>query len=202
MKHLVFDRMEECGEAEIRRLLPLVSAQRREKALLFKHAFGRYACLKTYEMLQTLLFENRLIPKKETELVFQELAHGKPVLRDFPDIHFNISHCKNAFAVIVSKNPVGIDIESFRPCKSALLQRTMNAGETADILASDMPERRFTEYWTRKEAVLKLRGCGIAGDLHTVLHGKEFIETHVNEEKRYAFSIASDYLPQNPVSLS
>ena len=201
MRLAVFDRMEECGDAEIRRLLPSVSAQRREKALGYKHDFGRFACLKTYEMLQNLLFESRLIPDKGMELVFRELEHGKPVLRDFPDLHFNISHCRNALAVVVSENPVGIDIEAFRPFSEAVLRRTMNAKEAADILAAGDSSLRFTEYWTRKEAVLKLRGCGITEDLHHVLEGKEATETHVTEEKRYVFTLASDYLSPNSVSL-
>jgi phosphopantetheinyl transferase len=40
-----------------------------------------------------------------------------------------------------------------------------------------------------KEAVLKLSGEGISKDLKTVLTGQEQIETQVNMEKNYIYSI-------------
>jgi phosphopantetheinyl transferase len=40
-----------------------------------------------------------------------------------------------------------------------------------------------------KEAVLKLSGEGISKDLKTVLTGQEQIETKVNMEKNYVYSI-------------
>ena len=45
--------------------------------------------------------------------------------------------------------------------------------------------------WTKKEAVVKLRGTGIIDDLHHVLDGVGYrLETHLNREKRYAWSVA------------
>ena len=55
MLYQIFDDMTQCSEQEVARLLPLVSAQRREQALRFTHLFGQYCCLKSYEMLQQLL---------------------------------------------------------------------------------------------------------------------------------------------------
>jgi phosphopantetheinyl transferase len=49
----------------------------------------------------------------------------------------------------------------------------------------------FTRYWTKKEAVVKLRGTGIIDDLHQVLDGEGYrLETYTNREKRYAWSVA------------
>ena len=45
MKVLVFDHMDQCTEAGVQRMLPLVSQQRREQALKYKHTFGQYCCL-------------------------------------------------------------------------------------------------------------------------------------------------------------
>lgn len=178
----IFDRMEECTEAEIQRLLPLVSAQRREQALKFRHTFGRFACLKTYEMLMQMTGLDALD--------FSLSEKGKPFLRDHPEVYFNISHCKNGLAVVVNSQPVGIDIESFRPADDALIEYCMNPEEAAAIKQSAKPAQAFSCFWTRKEAVLKLRGTGITGDLHHVLSGKEQTETFVNEGKKYVYSIA------------
>ena len=172
---------------EIQRLLPLVSDQRREQALAFKHLFGQFACLKSYVMLREILESMGL----SHPFFFSQNEHGKPFLADNPNIHFNLSHCKNGIIVAVSDRPIGVDIESYREVSDSLIRYTMNEEEQRIIAESDDPIRTFTEYWTKKEAVFKLRGTGITNDLHGLLNGDEQVETHVNPEKQYAYSIAT-----------
>ena len=183
---LIFDNMSVISEEEILRLLPMVSVERREEALRYKHLFGQFACLKSYVMLRELLEQRGLTHPFR----FGYNEHGKPFLMDYPEVHFNLSHCKNGIAVVVSDQPVGIDIESYRSVSDSLLRYTMNEEELQVIRESDDPIRTFTEYWTKKEAVFKLRGTGITHDLHGLLQGEEQVETHVNSEKRYVYSIA------------
>ena len=187
IKITIFDDMDQITEAEIQKLLPLVSDERREEALRYKHLFGQFACLKSYVMLRELL-EAMGCPHP---FRFEHNEHGKPFLADHPDIHFNLSHCKNGIAVAVSDAPIGIDIESYREPSDSLLRYTMNEEEHRIIMESDDPVRTFTEYWTKKEAVFKLRGTGITKGLHELLEGDEVVETHINPEKRYAYSIAT-----------
>ena len=54
MRFEIFDYMTECSEAEVQRLLPMVSEQRREQALRYKHTFGQYCCLKSWMMLSAM----------------------------------------------------------------------------------------------------------------------------------------------------
>ena len=182
----IFDDMSQITEEEILRLLPLVSDERREEALKYKHLFGQFACLKSYVMLREMLESLGLIHPFR----FGYNEHGKPFLMDHPDVHFNLSHCKNGIAVAVSDQPVGIDIESYRQVSDSLLRYTMNEQERDIIQHSDDPIRTFTEYWTKKEAVFKLRGTGITKGLHELLDGNERVETFVHTEKRYVYSVA------------
>ena len=130
------------------------------------------------------------------DLEFDFNEHGKPFLKHHPDIHFNLSHCKNGIAVAVDNDPIGIDIESFRNIDDALIRKTMNDSEIAIINASDDAVETFITYWTKKEAVLKLRGTGISTDLDQVLDGMGYrLETHINKEKRYVLSIAYSQVP-------
>jgi len=182
----IFDDMSQVTEAEVQRMLPLVDAQRREEALRYKHVFGQFACLKSWLMLKELL---KPLGIKDLKMDFNE--HGKPFLTHYPNIHFNLSHCKNGIAVVVDFAPVGIDIESFRKDNIALLRKTMNPTEAEWISTSPDPVETFTQFWTKKEAVVKLRGTGIIDDLHHVLDGEGYrLETHLNREKRYAWSVA------------
>ncbi len=182
----IFDDMSQVTEAEVQRMLPLVDGQRRIEALRYKHLFGQFACLKSWLMLQELLKTLGI-----SNLHFDFNEHGKPFLKHHPDIHFNLSHCKNGIAAVVDFAPVGIDIESFRKDNLSLVRKTMNPTEAEWIYASSEPVEVFTQYWTKKEAVVKLRGTGIIDDLHHVLDGKSYrLETHLNREKRYAWSVA------------
>ena len=182
----IFDDMTQITEAEVQQMLPLVDEQRRNEALRYRHLFGQFACLKSWLMLKELLMPMGI---KDLKMDYNE--HGKPYLTHHPEVHFNLSHCKNGIAVVVDFSPVGIDIESFRKDNIALVRKTMNPAEAEWIYSSSEPVEVFTQFWTKKEAVVKLRGTGIIDDLHHVLDGEGYrLETHFNREKRYAWSVA------------
>ena len=151
-------QIKDCSWDAVQAMLPLVSEQRRAQALQFKHAFGQYACLKSYLLLQDLLREHYGI---EGDLVFSYNEHGKPMLKEVSNIHFSISHCKEAIAVAVADRPVGIDVETLRMPSEALAEKVMDEGEKLRFDISDTPEDFFTALWTAKEAVMKCRGTGI-----------------------------------------
>ena len=151
-------QIKDCSWDAVQAMLPLVSEQRREQALQYKHAFGQYACLKSYLILQDLLREHYGI---EGDLVFSYNEHGKPMLKEVSNIHFSISHCKEAIAVAVADRPVGIDVETLRMPSEALAEKVMDKGEKLRFDISDTPEDFFTAIWTAKEAVMKCRGTGI-----------------------------------------
>lgn len=182
----LFDDMTLCTDAQVESMLSLVPEPRRSEALRFRHTFGRFACLKSYLMLAELLGTEFGVGKFRVEVG----EHGKPYLTDYPHIHFNISHCQKAIAVVVSDQPVGIDVESFRHFGNGLLDKTMNSAEKAEILASEVPEEVFAAYWTRKEAVFKLIGTGITDDLHGILTDNTVTHTDIYREKGYAVSVA------------
>lgn len=182
----IFDDMTQVTETEVQRMLLLVDEPRREEALRYKHLFGQFACLKSWLMLKELLKHLGI-----NDMEMDKNEHGKPYLIRYPEVHFNLSHCKNGIAVVVASSPVGIDIESFHRDNEALIRRTMNESEIEAIQASPNPTATFTQLWTQKEAVLKLRGTGIVNDLYCVLDGEGYrLESHIVAEKQYAWSVA------------
>ncbi|MBQ9474284.1 MAG: 4'-phosphopantetheinyl transferase superfamily protein [Bacteroidales bacterium] len=184
----IFHQMEQCCDAEVERLLPLASPERREKALAYRHLQGRYACLKSYAMLCDLLREAGAIAPDEKPL-FGYGPHEKPFLRELPGVEFSISHCAAAIAVAVSSQPVGIDVERFRTPSPSLLRYTMNEQEQRQIkTAAD-----FTELWTKKEALAKLTGLGLTSDLRDMLTHKSpdiILTSALFPEKDFAVTIA------------
>ena len=168
--------------------LPLLSEQRRQQALKFRHEQGRKTCAMAYLLLCQALRQEYGI----TELpVFEYGAHGKPFIVGRPDIHFNFSHCREAVICAVSDQPVGVDVESIREYKESLARYTMNDQELEQIARAERPDVEFIRLWTMKEAVLKLSGQGIIDDLKHVLTDTKTSEltTVVDPEVRYVYSI-------------
>ena len=166
--------------------LPLLSAQRREQALKFSHELGRKTCAAAYLLLREGLRREYGI---EEPPLFGYEPHGKPFLADHPDIHFNMSHCREAVLCVLSDRPVGADVESIGRHKDSLAAYTMSEAEREAIAASQRPDVEFTRLWTMKEALLKLTGEGLRSDMKSVLDNRKKIFTTVNEKKGYIYSV-------------
>ena len=202
MTYLLFDDMTQCTEQEVARLLPLVSEQRRQQALAYKHLISQFSCLKSYELLMQLLASSPYpIPNIQYPIAntpsFLYNEHGAPYIEGGP--YFSISHCKHGIAVVIGEKPIGIDIEYIRTAKPELVAHTMNEKEQAQIWAADSPDVAFTCLWTQKEAVLKMRGTGITSidGIKNTLVALEHVDlqTMVNINKQYAYSLASNLSP-------
>ena len=166
--------------------LPLLSEQRRQQCLKFKHELGRKTCAAAYLLLcQGLCREYGI----EEPPVFEYGEHGKPAIAGHPEICFNMSHCREAALCVLSDRPVGVDVESIRRYSESLARYTMNDREMQLILKARRPEVEFTRLWTLKEAVVKRSGEGIRNDMKHVLDGLKEAKTEINEKKSYVFSI-------------
>ena len=172
--------MTQCTEAEVQRMLPLVSAQRREQALRYKHTFGRFCCLKSWLMLQEEMktFNYQLS-------TFNYEKNGKPYVENGP--YFSISHCKTGIAVAIDDQPIGIDIEAIRHADQDLIERVMNEKERVG-----MDDRKFTRLWTQKEAVVKAQGTGIQSfeQLQTIRVQSTEYSVQTFENENYIVSLA------------
>jgi len=167
--------------------LPLLSEQRREQALKFKFALGRQTCAAVYLLLREGLEKEYGITEAP---VFEYGEHGKPSIVGHPEIHFNMSHCREAALCVLSHQPVGVDVESIREYRESLVRYTMSDAEVRQIEQATRPELEFIKLWTRKEAVLKLSGSGIIDDMKHVLEKTTSeLTTVVGPEARYVYSI-------------
>ena len=167
-----------------------LSEQRRQQVLQFKHEQGRRECVAAYLLLRQALKDEYGIMEPP---VFDYGEHGKPFIVDHPDIHFNMSHCREAAICVVSDRPVGVDIETVRNYHQSLVDYTMNADEVAQIVAAEQPSVAFIRLWTMKEAVLKLSGVGISNEIKDVLsmpHKK--YTTVVHPQQRYIYTVCQD----------
>ena len=178
---------EEIWDFDLEAALREISEQRREQALKFKFEQGQRLCVLAYQLLKQGLREVYGITENP---VFEYNEHDKPSIVGHPEIHFNLSHCKEAAACVVSDQPVGIDVESIREYKEPLAHYAMNDEEVRQIEASDNPAAAFIRLWTMKEATLKLIGTGISDDLRTAIDHERFLYMTVECEK-YIYTVCS-----------
>lgn len=168
--------------------LPLLSEQRREQCLKFKHELGRKTCAAAYLLLCEGLRKEYGI---EQPPVFEYGEHGKPAIMGHPEICFNMSHCREAAICVLSDKPVGVDIESIHRYSDSLARYTMSEAEMERIEHAERRDVEFIRLWTLKEAVLKHSGEGIRNDLKHVLDVLKDAKTVINEKKGYIFSVVS-----------
>lgn len=102
--------------------------------------------------------------------VLIEGAHGKPYLREYPQIQFNISHCMGLAVLGVGDCSVGIDVEYVRPYREPLLKRVLSEAELRQMEAAGEAGREelFFRFWTLKESYVKAVGCGITVPLQDI----------------------------------
>ena len=150
-------------EAQLQRDLQRLPQWRREKALRYRHFSGQAQCTLSYILLLEALDREYNITGLPT---FVENEHGKPSLQEYPDIHFNLSHCRSIVACAVDNAPVGIDVEDLGRYSECVARYCMNDDEMSQIGSSDLI---FTRLWTQKEAVFKLQGTGIRDNIKDIL---------------------------------
>lgn len=185
------DHIADLSEEQTERLINSLPEWRREQALRYKQLQGRKECAIGYvELLRGL--RERFDINEMPAFAYKE--HGKPYLKEHPDIHFSISHCKEAVGCFVSNRPCGLDIERIRAAKPDLVRHTMSPEEAEGIFSNPFPDVAFTRIWTQKEAVLKLKGTGIVDDLHSVLKPDKLqgieLQTIENPYMGYVYTIA------------
>lgn len=92
--------------------------------------------------------------------------YGKPFLKEFPNIHFSISHTKNICICVISNKEVGVDIQSVKYYPNVLKYFTNS--ELSIVNKSENKKVDFTRIWTKKESYLKMIGQGISYGLKNV----------------------------------
>ena len=144
----------------------------RARAARFVRARDRRRFARCRAALREIL--GRLLGEQPASLQFRAVARGKPELdlADLadggPPLRFNVSHSSNlAVIAVCRRHELGIDLEQIRPISEAerIVASFFSEAEQAEFATIDALARpmAFVRGWTRKEAILKGLGVGIAG---------------------------------------
>lgn len=136
-----------------------ISPERQKKALGFKSMRSKSLSVGAEVLLQKAVLKSFGISE---QLKIIKGEHGKPALRDHPNIHFNISHSGNFVACALSSQSVGVDIEQIGRVGVQLAKRFFHQEEVAWILAQPVEKQQLglCDLWSIKESYMKYIGKG------------------------------------------
>ncbi|OIJ88237.1 4'-phosphopantetheinyl transferase family protein [Streptomyces colonosanans] len=111
--------------------------------------------------------------------VWERDGRGRPLVVDPGGLHVSLSHAEAVVAAALSWDaPVGVDVERLRPLadRDALARTALSEAErqSVDELPEALRDAQVLRFWTRKEAVAKALGTGLATNLRgivTTTHG-------------------------------
>lgn len=169
----IHNNISDCSDEQYQNYLNLTPQWRRAKALQYKKLDNRMRSVLAFMLLQHSLREEYGIAEVP-EFVYNEF--GKPSFQNLP-IHFNLSHCKDAVACVVSEHNIGIDVESIVPYNPDVARRVCTASEIEALRCSSQKDMDFTILWTKKEAVAKFEGLGLSMDLKKLEMSKYRIDS-------------------------
>ncbi len=95
--------------------------------------------------------------------------YGKPYLKDYPHIHFNISHAGDIAICAISNQQIGADVEILKDFHTSIFRKVFTDEEKAfyDKMAvtEEKSKEWFFRFWTLKEARIKHAGLGLSMSL-------------------------------------
>ena len=143
-------------------MISLLSGDRYTKMQRLRSPINKKASVAAYLLLRIALMEVYGI---DEAVEFGYAKEGKPLLKDYPDIHFSLSHSKITAACAVSDVEVGVDVQYISPISDRVAKRVLTELEYTKFKESPAPDEFFCEIWTIKESYLKKTGQGIRFDL-------------------------------------
>jgi 4'-phosphopantetheinyl transferase len=128
-----------------------------------------------------------------TDCRIELLVHGKPVIANHPDVHFNLSHSKQYFLVGLSPEPIGVDIETERKITPNLAEKVFTEKEQKSLpsIEDSTYTQAFLRIWTKKESYTKALGTGYQG-LWNRIETAEIIDSFIWKtfsQEKFVFSV-------------
>lgn len=195
-----------------------LSPERQKKARNYRQEIDFVRTVCGDMLLRYALSQRSSSSLPEIPLHFTYNPYGKPLLSDYPEVSFNVSHSGNKVACAISDSWIGIDIEQISyDIDLSIADHYFHQKEIQIIHATDAPEsyHHFFRFWTAKESYLKCVGKGLGDPLNnfyvsddTIILENQITPYHIyfyDTLNNYALSVcsASSYTaPSLPVSVS
>lgn len=109
-----------------------------------------------------LYMKEEQFPEKFSDQILRA-ERGKPYFKEC-SIEFSVSHTSDLWVCLMDSEPVGVDVQVIRKCRSEQVARRYYTGEEQAYIRTE-GEQAFFQIWTRKEAYAKYTGRGLTEDI-------------------------------------
>lgn len=150
------------------RLLDLLDEQERQRHARFVRAEDRARFLVAHALARVVAAHHVAIAPRAVRYARKVATYEKPRFgAAASELQFSISHSGASVVVAISRAvPLGVDVERVGATgpDASLVASVLCATEQQAFMAMPSPARpgAFCRYWTRKEAILKATGDGLA----------------------------------------
>jgi 4'-phosphopantetheinyl transferase len=154
------------NERELTRLTSVLDSSELQRAARFRFPLHRSRFIVGRGRLRLILAQ--YLQCGPADIEFEYSAYGKPHLKNHL-LHFNLAHTEDRFILAICESPVGVDLELRRtiPDLDSLATQVFSSAELA-LWKTTRTLAAFLSLWTRKEALLKAIGLGIANHVKDV----------------------------------
>lgn len=180
-------------------------AWRRRRIDSMKHESGKALSLGVGVLLHKALTEMGV--EEPDEVSMNEFE--KPFYKEYPEIHFSLSHSGVMAMCAISDRPVGCDVEKIRERDLDIAKRFFTS-EEYDLIKSqktdELQTKMFFRIWTLKESFVKCIGTGLSTPLNEFSiipdwHGKitlnqtisnseyNFVELNLDDGYKYSVCV-------------
>ena len=166
----------------------LLSNEEQQRTTKMPIALPRQRFINARGTLRRLLASYLNLPAKE--IILASTPRGKLYLPHNNNLHFNLTHSRNmAIYAFNYTHEIGIDIEVKRSLKNAvgIANRIFSPAELEyfhNTKISQILEEKFFTLWTRKEALVKATGEGLAAAVHEITTTQP--DGHISHDIDYA----------------
>lgn len=147
-------------------LCALISGDNKIKIERFVNKEDKIRTLIGEILIRTIIVQELRINNKY--IIFNKNKYGKPYLKGYPIINFNISHSKDFVVCAIDNKPIGIDIEDIKHIEyNDIAKDFFTVNEFNYITKQNLEAQisRFFEIWTLKESYIKCCGQGLSTPL-------------------------------------
>ncbi|EEM05993.1 4'-phosphopantetheinyl transferase family protein [Bacillus pseudomycoides] len=180
-------RYKDLTPLEYQRCLSFVSKERQEQVKRFRFREDALRSLLGELLTRYILTREYSIPN--CLINFERNTFGKPFLKEYKNIYFNVSHSGQWIVCAVDSNEVGIDVEKVDQFDIDIAKRFFLEEEylsLKNIFNENDKKSYFYKLWTLKESYVKAKGKGLQIPLNSFK-----IEKVNNDLKNYDFQVGN-----------
>lgn len=183
-----YTALDQIDDAKLDMMYELMPFERQIRAKRYRNKIDKKLCIVSYALFVLALQETFTIYDLY-DFTYNE--NNKPFLKTFPNIHFNISHCKAGVTCVLANEKVGVDIQDIIKYNEKLAASICSHAELKTIHNTIDQDLVLTQIWTMKESYFKMLGTGLIEPLTDLnVYELDNFYQKINLRENYVITVA------------